>query len=190
MNAAETINRLKPRGVTFEADGTGGLRVVGVDKLTAGEKVALRANKSAILRVLAHPTATTAGAPSPTVTAPLPNRTEPPEPGSTAPFNQQALDAVKAGAGCWVWPGVLEVWLFWVRDEERKAKAISRGIDAGCIWMLAEITGVQGMPPEGLRDVAKIKRQFGGTVQPGEVPARWRDALNPLEPAVAEEERS
>lgn len=77
-----------------------------------------------------------------------------------------------------------------VRGAERKAKAVSRGIDPGCVWTLAEVTGVQGMPPEGLRDIAQLKRQFAGTVQPGEVPARWRDALQPLEPVVAEEAQS
>ncbi len=186
--ATEVINRLAARGVTFQLEASGGLRINGISRLTDREKAALRAHKGALLKALASTTATTAGSPTTAATEPLPNRTTPPELGSTAPFNQEALDAVKAGAGCWVWSGVLNEWLFMVRDEERKAKAMSRGIDPGCIWTLAEVTGVQGMPPEGLRDVAAIKRRFAGAVQPGAMPAQWRNAFQPLEPAVTVEE--
>ncbi len=84
---------------------------------------------------------------------------------------------------------MLNEWLFVVRDEERKARAISRGIDPGCVWTLAEVTGVQGMLPEGLQDVNAIKRVFAGVVQPGTKPERWRDALKHMEPAVAREEQ-
>jgi len=82
--------------------------------------------------------------PAQAVTEPSTQRMDPPEPGSTAPFGQRELDAIKAGSGCWVWSGVLHEWLFWIRDAERKTKAIGKGIDPGCIWVLEELTGVQG----------------------------------------------
>ena len=39
-------------------------------------------------------------APATAATEPLPNRVAPPEPGSTQPFGQRELDAIKAGSGC------------------------------------------------------------------------------------------
>lgn len=143
--------------------------------LTSEQQAFLARHKSDLLRALAVP-------------APLPNRTEPPEAGTTSPFNQEALDAIQAGSGVWVWSGVLEAWLFWVRDEARKVKAMGKGIDAWRVWTLNELTSVQGMPPEDLRHVAAIKRRFNGTIQPGAKPARWRNVIDPLEPAVARED--
>lgn len=134
--------------------------------------------------------APTAKIAEPAATEPLPNRTEPPAPSSTQPFGQTELDAIRAGSGCWVWSGVLEEWLFWVRDEERRRKAQERGIDAWRIWTLPELTGVVGLEPQDLRNIAAIRRQFNGTMQPGAIPAQWRNALNALEPAVAAEGRA
>lgn len=187
MTPTEVISILKARGVELWQEG-GALRCrARLGALTEQEKAVLKAHKGTILKALAT-TATTEDkpvAPAPAVTEPLSNRTDPPAPGSTQPFGQRELDAIKAGSGCWVWSGVLETWLFWVPDEERKTKAISKGIDPGCIWTLDELTGVQGMPPEGLRDIAQIKRKLDGTAQPGAKPARWGDALKPMEPEVA-----
>ena len=106
--------------------------------------------------------------------------------GSTTPFSQQDLDAIKAGHAVKVWSGVLNEWLYWVRDEERKAKAQARlGIDPWRVWTLDELTAVQGMTPEDLKNIQAIRKAFNGTLQPGEQPKRWRDALNPLQPEVA-----
>ncbi len=113
------------------------------------------------------------------------NRTQPPPPGETLPFGQRELDAIRQGFGVWVWSGVLKEWSFWVRDDERKAKALTKGIDRWRIWTLDELTAAQGMQPADLRNVFAIKRRFDGAVQPGAKPHRWRDALEPLQPAVA-----
>lgn len=189
--AIEVISRLADRGVTFQIEDSGRLRVNGVSRLTEREKVALRTHKPAILRALATPPTVpiaaadqTPSASTTTATGPLPNHTEPPEPGSTQPFGQRELDAIKAGAGCWVWSGVLNEWCFWVADEEQWRKAVARSIDPAVIWTLNELTGMQGLPPDDLCNVAQVKRRFGGTIQPGAMPTRWRDAVSPLEPVV------
>lgn len=85
--ATEVISTLQGRGVTLEADGTGGLRVTGISRLSDREKGMLRSHKSAILRVLERTPTSTSGQPVPTpvrastaVARPLPNRTEPPKP--------------------------------------------------------------------------------------------------------------
>lgn len=116
------------------------------------------------------------------------NRTQPPAAGETQPFGQRELDAIRQGFGVWVWSGVLEEWLFWVRDDERQAKALAKGIERWRIWTLDELTAAQGMTPADLRNVFEIKRRFDGAVQPGAKPQRWRDALEPLQPAVGAEE--
>lgn len=56
--AIEVVSRLADRGITFQIEDSGGLRVNGVSRLTEREKVALRVSRSAILRALtATPTA-------------------------------------------------------------------------------------------------------------------------------------
>ena len=53
-----------------------------------------------------------------------------------------------------MWSAVLEEWLFWVRDEERRRKALERGIDAWRVWTLLELTGVVGFQAQDLRNIA------------------------------------
>ncbi len=108
-----------------------------------------------------------------------------PADGTLHPFGELELKAIKQGHAVKVWSGVLEDWLFLVRDEERKAKAVSKGNDAWRLWTLAELTAVQGMNSQDLQNLHTLKRQFNGTLQPGEPPARWRDALEPLQPTIA-----
>lgn len=174
MRTSDVISSLQQRGVTLKVV-AGSLRIAGADKLTDREKAALKAHKGAILRALepppTGPTATASQAPvtpSSAATEHLPNRTEPPEPGSTAPFGQRELDAINAGCGCWVWSAVLEAWLFWVRDEERRRLAIGKGIDAWRIWTLPELAGVVGFESQDLMNIAAIRRQFNGTITPSE----------------------
>lgn len=53
--AIEVISRLADRGVMFQIEDSGRLRVNGVSRLTEREKVALRTHKPAILRALTAP---------------------------------------------------------------------------------------------------------------------------------------
>ena len=55
--ATEVIATLQQRGVTLDPDGAGGLRVIGISRLSEQEKATLRRHKGAILRALEVPTA-------------------------------------------------------------------------------------------------------------------------------------
>jgi len=114
------------------------------------------------------------------------NATSPPAASTTQPFSEKELQAIRQGYAVRVWSGVLEEWLYWVRDKERRAKAIARlGVELWQVWTLAELTAIQGMDPQDLKNLHALKRQFNGSMQPGQKPERWRDAINPLQPEVA-----
>lgn len=186
MKAADVISTLQARGVELWQEGSSLRYRAPTSTLTEHERAALKAHKGAILRAL-EPAVYQDATTQKTAVPPSCDPTRPPPPASADSFGQRELDAIKAGAGCWVWSGVLQQWLFWIRDEERRRKAIGKGIDPAVIWTLAELTGVVGLPAEDLRRVATIKRRFTGAIVPGAKPAQWRNAINPLEPVVVRE---
>ena len=53
--AHEIIDRLSERGVTLRLEGTNGLQVIGISKLTDQEKAMLKAHKPALLQALRQP---------------------------------------------------------------------------------------------------------------------------------------
>ena len=50
--AYKVINRLSERGVTLRLEGTDGLRVIGISKLTDREREVLKVHKAALLQAL------------------------------------------------------------------------------------------------------------------------------------------
>jgi hypothetical protein len=75
------------------------------------------------------------------------------------------MDAIKAGKAVRVWSGVLEEWLWWVRDEEARHRLIAQGCELP-IYTLGELVAVAGMDVDALVELHQMKKRFGGTIQP------------------------
>ena len=89
------------------------------------------------------------------------------------PFTKEAIQDIKAGKAVPVWSTVLEEWLWFVRDEQAKAKLIAEGCQPP-IYTLGELAVVvdRQLGPDGLKDVHAIKKKFGAAIEwpPQEAP--------------------
>lgn len=87
-----------------------------------------------------------------------------PDPATAAePFDQEAMDAIKAGHAVPVWSEVLQGWLWWVRDEPARKLLIAQGCKVP-IYTLGELVLVAGMDADALQDIHAIKREFGAVI--------------------------
>ena len=82
----------------------------------------------------------------------------------TEPFNQQALDAIKAGNAAPVWSGVLNEWIWFVRDNAARERLIAEGCKLA-VYSLGELALVASTDKQSLRKINAFKRRFGATVE-------------------------
>ena len=66
-------------------------------------------------------------------------------------------------------PGVLQAWMWWVRDEKARQKLLEQGCTV-TIYTLGELALVADSGPKSLRDIHAIKMTFGTTIEPPEAP--------------------
>ena len=92
----------------------------------------------------------------------------PPDPDKSEPFNQAAMDRIKAGEPVRVWSGVLGEWLYWLRGEPERKALIDRGVELGRIYTLGELAVIinQRWTPQDVRNLHTMKREFGATIEP------------------------
>ena len=92
-----------------------------------------------------------------------------PEIPPSAPFDKDAMNAIRAGNAVPVWSDVLQTWLWWVRDEKARQKLLSEGCET-VIYTLGELAVVseQKMGPEALKDLHQFKKTFNATIEPPE----------------------
>lgn len=83
---------------------------------------------------------------------------------ATEPFNQAAMDKVKAGYPVKVWSGILQEWLIWVRGETERNKLIKKGSTLP-IYTLGELAVVAKMSGEDLRNIHQMKKTFTATIE-------------------------
>ena len=62
------------------------------------------------------------------------------------PFNQEAMDTIKAGKAVKVWSGVLQEWLYWVRGEGERNELLGKGCELP-IYTLGELVAVSTSSP-------------------------------------------
>lgn len=145
MNVQSFLTDLGERGISLTAHGG---RIHYQGHLSDQDRTLIHAHKAALLKALGQ-------SPKPL----------PPRPEDLHPFDQVHLAAIHAGQAVDVWSGILETWLYWVKDEDAKARLVERGIAKGAIYTLGELAVVIGIPPEDLKNLHAIKRRFGGTLQ-------------------------
>lgn len=152
MNTSILISELRERGILLSVNGDK-LHVDGPDaELTPELCETLKAHKPALMAALA-------GAPSAWNAVPA-------QPGSE-PFNAPALEAIKSGSAVRVWSGVLEDWIWFVRDNTAREKLLAEGC-VRPVYSLGELAIVVDFDEQGLRDIHAAKRRFGAVVHPPE----------------------
>ncbi len=81
------------------------------------------------------------------------------------PFNQAAMDAIKAGYPVRVWLGVVSEWAWWVRGEAEREKLLAEGAKEP-IYTLDELAVVVNMSDQDVKNVHAYKREFNAAIGP------------------------
>ena len=83
---------------------------------------------------------------------------------ATEPFNQHAMDAIKAGQAVSVWSDFLGEWLYWVRGEKERQRLRAEGCRVQ-IYTLGELAVVVRMSREDLKKIHQLKATFNGIIK-------------------------
>ena len=85
----------------------------------------------------------------------------------SAPFDQKAMAAIKAGHAVPVWSSVLQDWMWWVWDEKSRQKLLREGCQVP-IYTLGELAVVsdQKVGPETIRGIHEMKKKSGRPLSP------------------------
>jgi hypothetical protein len=81
------------------------------------------------------------------------------------PFNQPAMEAIKARYPVRVWLGVVNEWAWWVRGEAEREKLLAEGENEP-IYTLGELAVVLSMDEQDLKNVHALKRHMGAVISP------------------------
>ncbi len=81
------------------------------------------------------------------------------------PFNQAAMDAIKAGYAVRVWLGVVNEWAWWVRGEVEREKLLAEGCKLP-IYTLGELAVIVNMSDQDVKNMHTYKREFNDVIGP------------------------
>ncbi len=80
-------------------------------------------------------------------------------------FNQEAMDAIKAGYPVRVWLGVVNEWAWWVRGEAEREKLLAEG-EKEPIYTLGELAVIVNMSDQAVKNMHALKRDMGAVIRP------------------------
>ncbi len=80
-------------------------------------------------------------------------------------FNQEAMDAIKAGYPVRVWLGVVSEWAWWVRGEAEREKLLAEGCKLP-IYTLGELAVIVNMSDQAVKNMHAYKREFNAVIGP------------------------
>ncbi len=81
------------------------------------------------------------------------------------PFNQAAMDAIKAGYPVRVWLGVVNESAWWVRGEAEREKLLAEG-EKEPIYTLGELAVIVNMSDQDVKNIHALKRDMGAVIRP------------------------
>ncbi len=151
MNAQALLTDIQQLGVYLEARGDKLHVEASENVLTSKLVAALKAHKPELLKLLSQPG------------KPRAITDDEDQAAYTEPFNQAAMDAIKAGQPVKVWSDVLTELVVWVRGEEERKELLSQGCTLP-IYTLGELTLVVKMDESSMKRIHQIKKTFNGTI--------------------------
>ncbi len=80
-------------------------------------------------------------------------------------FNQEAMDAIKAGYPVHVWLGIVNEWGWWVRGEAEREKLLAEGCKLP-IYTLGELAVIVNMSDQAVKNMHALKRDMGAVIRP------------------------
>ncbi len=83
----------------------------------------------------------------------------------STPFNQAAMDAIKAGYPVHVWLGIVNEWAWWVRGEAEREKLLAEG-EKEPIYTLGELAVIVNMSDQDVKNMHAYKREFNAVIGP------------------------
>ncbi len=81
------------------------------------------------------------------------------------PFNQAAMDAIKAGYAVRVWLGVVNESAWWVHGEAGREKLLAEGKKEP-IYTLGELAVIVNMGDQDVKNMHALKRDMGAVIRP------------------------
>jgi hypothetical protein len=86
-----------------------------------------------------------------------------PEGEGSSPFGDKEMQAIKDGHLVMVWLGIVQEWVYWVRDDDRRDRLKAQGCEIP-IYTLGELAVIQPLPDAAIKQIHEAKKKLGGKV--------------------------